>query len=130
MQKLYNAWNEIKQVTQLTKSQKFYIKQREIWSTKMWLNIWYEQSGKWEGFERPVLVLKKIWSMYLCASLTTHWKENDFYHKLPENISRKDSYVILSQPKLFDIKRFHYKIGVVPEEEFKKVQKKLKTLWF
>ena len=130
MEQIFNAWNQAKKEIQLQKPQSFYIKQREIWSTKMWLNIWYEQSGKWETFERPVLVLKKIWNMYLCVSLTTHGKNNDFYHRLPENISRKKSYIITSQPKLFDLKRFHYKVGVVPEWEFKKIQKKLKTLWF
>ncbi len=68
--------------------------------------------------------------MYLCLSMTTKWKDNDFYHKLPDDISRENSFVILSQPKLLDIKRFHYKVWSLDKESFKEVQKNLKLFGF
>jgi len=127
MEKDFDKWNELKKKINFCK-QKFYIKQREIWSVKMWKNVWFEEDWKWKDFERPVLVLKKIWIMYLCIAMTTQWKNNDFYYKLWD--IEKDSFVILSQAKLFDFKRFHYKIRTLDQNEFIKVQKKLKTLWF
>lgn len=125
MENIFNIWNKIKKNLEFNNSKIFFIKQREIWSVKMWKNIWFEEDWKWNDYERPVLVLKKIWIMYLCLSLTTKWKENDFYFKINEK-----SFVILSQPKSFDIKRFHYKKWMISEEKFFELQKKLKTFWF
>jgi len=127
MEKDFNSWNELKKEVN-SKKQKFYVKQREVWSVKMWKNVWFEEDWKWEDFERPVLVLKKIWIMYLCISMTTQWKDNDFYYKLLD--TQESSYIILSQAKLFDLKRFHYKIRTVSKNEFLDIQKRLKTLWF
>ena len=59
--------------------------------------------------------------------MTTKWKNNDFYFDISDN---EKSFVILSQPKLFDLKRFHYKIWTLEKTKFLEVQKKLKTLWF
>jgi len=127
MEKDFDKWNKLKKEIN-NKKQKFYVKQREIWSVKMWKNVWFEEDWKWEDFERPVLVLKKIWIMYLCISMTTQWKNNDFYYKLSD--TKENSYIILSQAKLFDLKRFHYKIRTVSKDEFLNIQKRLKTLWF
>ena len=127
MEKEFDKWNEKKKEIN-SKKQKFYVKQREIWSVRMWKNVWFEEDWKWEDFERPVLVLKKIWIMYLCIAMTTKWKNNDFYYKLWD--TKESSYVILSQVKLFDLKRFHYKIRTLAKSEFLEIQKRLKTLWF
>ena len=127
MEKEFDKWNEKKKEIN-SKKQKFYVKQREIWSVRMWKNVWFEEDWKWEDFERPVLVLKKIWIMYLCIAMTTKWKNNDFYYKLWD--TKDSSYVILSQVKLFDLKRFHYKIRTLAKSEFLEIQKRLKTLWF
>lgn len=126
-EKKFENWNKLKQKIHFSQTQKFYIKQREIWSVKMWQNIWFEEDGKWKDFERPVLIIKKIWIMYLCLSMTIKWKDNDFYYKLENS---KNSYIILSQPKLLDFKRFHYKVWTVSKADFMKIQKSLKTLWF
>ena len=127
MDKEFDKWNEKKKEIN-SKKQKFYVKQREIWSVRMWKNVWFEEDWKWEDFERPVLVLKKIWIMYLCIAMTTKWKNNDFYYKLWD--TKESSYIILSQSKLFDLKRFHYKIRTLAKSEFLEIQKRLKTLWF
>lgn len=127
MEKDFDKWNELKKNIN-NKKQKFYVKEREVWSVKMWKNVWFEEDWKWKDFERPVLILKKVWIMYLCISMTTQGKNNDFYYKLHD--VDKSSFIILSQPKLLDLKRFHYKIRTIDNNEFKKVQKKIKTLWF
>lgn len=129
IQNKFNSWNILKQKVHKKEKEKFYVKQREVWSVIMGQNIWFEEDWKWKDFERPVLVLKKIWIVYLCVAMTTKWKNNDFYHKLKDSVC-ENSYIILSQPKLLDIKRFHYKIETIHEEDFLEIQKKLKNLWF
>jgi mRNA interferase MazF len=123
---IFNNWNKLKQKIHNLDQKTFYVKQREVWYINMWVNIWAEENGKKDDFRRPVLVLKKIWSLYLCIAMTTKWKDNNFfYHKYKEN-----SYIILSQTKTIDRKRFLDKIDVINKEEFTKITKKLKTMWF
>lgn len=122
----FNNWNILKQYIHNKEQKSFYIKQREVWYINMGVNIWAEENGKKEDFRRPVLVLKKIWNLYLCVAMTTKWKDNNFfYHKYREN-----SYIILSQSKTIDRKRFLNKIETINKEDFSTIIKKLKTLWF
>ncbi len=122
---MFDIWNTQKEKIDREEWWNFYIKQREIWSVAMWKNIGYEEDGKWTSFQRPVLVLKKLGNMYLCASLTRKGKNTDFYYKVDT-----DSYILTSQPKLFDKKRFVYKVWILSEDIFSDVQKKLQNLWF
>ena len=123
---IFNNWNKLKQKIHNTHQKTFYVKQREVWYINMWVNIWAEENWKKDDFRRPVLVLKKIWSLYLCVAMTTKWKDNNFfYHKYKEK-----SYIILSQVKTIDRKRFLDKIDIINKEEFAKITKKLKTIWF
>jgi hypothetical protein len=113
--------------------EKFYVNIRDIYFTKMWINIGFEENWK-KDFLRPVLVLKKIWNLFFTVALTSKWKDNNsFYYKLntvkfnDENKKYKDSsYCILSQVKVMDKKRFTDKIWYVKSEEFKIIKEKLK----
>ncbi len=126
MKDKFNKWSELKQKLHFKNKQTFYVKQREIWYINMWINIWTEENWKKDDFRRPVLVLKKIWSLYLCIAMTTKWKENNyFYYKYKEN-----SFIILSQTKSIDRKRFLDKVETMDKENFTNIIKKLKTVWF
>ena len=126
MKDKFNKWSELKQKLHFNEKKSFYVKQREIWYINMWINIWTEENWKKDDFRRPVLVLKKIWSLYLCVAMTTKWKDNNyFYYKYKEN-----SYIILSQSKSIDRKRFLDKIETMNKDDFEKIIKKLKTIWF
>lgn len=112
-----------------------FINSREIWYTKMWINIWYEENWKKE-FVRPVLTIKKVWNLFFTVALTSKWKNNHkFYHKLTtaqfnkKNWKHKDSsYCILSQVKVMDKKRFTESMWYISEVEFSEIKKKLKAL--
>lgn len=133
----FNKWNEIKQKLNIKEFPEFYVNQREIWYTKMGKNIGFEEDGKKE-FLRPVLILKKIGNLFLTIALTSKGKENHyFYHKLinPELYKKHEkykesSYVILSQIKVMDKRRFTQRIGTCSENDFVEIQKKLKKLIF
>ncbi len=133
----YDNWNYEKQALHFWEHDEFYVNPREIRFTKMGINIGYEECGKKE-FRRPVLVIKKVWNLFFTVAMTTKWKTNHpFYHKVVQaefnenNQSNKDNaYIILSQVKVMDKKRFTEKMGIVNQEEFSDIKKKLKTMLF
>ena len=135
MNKDFETWTWEKKFLDTRKETIFYVNIREIWQVKMRINIGFEENGK-EQFLRPVLVLKKIWNLFLTVALTSKGKEkHTFYHKfqtvqLHNPKYQESSYVILSQIKVMDKKRFFENVGTLPEEEFFQVQKKLRDLHF
>ena len=131
---IFDAWNEQKKKIHNDREVEKYPKPREIWLTKMWVNIGDEQNGK-EKFTRPVLILKKIWSLFFCVALSTKNKESFFYKKLQtahfiDWFEVSDSVLIVSQAKNFDKKRFIKQIGRIEQEEFLEIKKLLKEIYF
>ena len=131
----FDGWNEEKKKINNTENPTFYIKPRQIWFTKMGENIGSEQNGKQE-FSRPVLVLKKVGSLFFTVALTTKEKPNNsFYRKLKDVKLNEDhlknigkSSVILSQVRVMDKRRFLEKVGTVGKDEFKDIKEKLIAL--
>ena len=129
--KHFDIWNQYKKEIQQWNADVFFINEREIWFTKMWINIWFEQNGK-EDFLRPVLVLKKVWNLFFTVALTSKGKDNNhFYFKFDnielQNPKYKDSsFAILSQVKVMDKKRFFEHIGNISKAEFINIKKKLR----
>lgn len=103
----------------------FFIKPREIWFIKLWVNIGNETDGK-IAFERPVLILKKVWSIFWVLPLTTKWKDNNiFYYKIESIDFGKSSYAILSQIRTIDKKRCMYCVWKISSWELKSIKKSL-----
>ncbi len=125
---LFDNWNTFKK--ELNKSEKyFYPKHRQIWYISIWKNIWFESNWKWEDFKRPVLILKRIWTMFLVVSMTTKWKNNHFYYSLDEKYFNKASFITLSQFKTVDKKRFIEKIWKINESDFVEIKNRIKKLF-
>lgn len=125
----YEQRNKEKQWLNSKNNEKFYVNTREIWYCKLWINVWFEQNGKTE-FRRPVLVLKKVWTMFLICPLTTKIKNTDRHHTLPEYATPKVSSLILSQIRVIDKKRFMDKVGEVKKQDFIRIQKIFQKLYF
>lgn len=127
----FDKWNENKKIIHKTELNNFFVNPREIWFTKMWINLWFEENWK-EDFLRPVLILKKLWNVFFTVALTSKWKiDNQFYYKFDDidlhNPKYKESsYAILSQVKVMDKKRFFEHIWNVSEENFSEIKKKLR----
>ena len=107
----------------------FFPKHREIWYISIWKNIWFESNWKWDDFKRPILVLKRLWTMFLIVSMTTKWKSNKFYHKIDDKYFWKSSFITLSQFKTIDKKRFIEKIWKLEESEFLEIKNRIKQLF-
>ncbi len=127
-EKKFDNWNikkkEINSSIKIT-----YPKHREVWYISIWKNIWFESYWKWENFKRPVLVLARIWTMFLVVSMTTKWKDNKFYYKIDKNTFNRDSFITLSQIKSVDKKRFIIKIWKIEEQDFQKIKNRIKKLF-
>ena len=129
----FDEWNEEKKKISCTEKENFYVNEREIWYIKLWLNIWSESNGK-KDFRRPVLVLKKVGSMFFVAPMTTKWKDSKFYHTIlnatyisshhEPDISR----IQLSQVRMIDKRRFVHLLGDVSIADFTEINAKIKSL--
>jgi mRNA interferase MazF len=127
---LFDQWSHEKQVIHRSEEIKASISPRGVWYIKMGLNIGNEQNGKGD-FRRPVLVIRRIWNMYFCIPLTTKWKDkNFFYLPLDTRFEEKSSWIIVSQGRVYDKKRFIEFIWKIWPEEFHNIKKSLREIYF
>ena len=105
---------------------KLYFKEREVWWASLGVNIGFEQDGKNNHFERPVLVLKKFNKTVLwILPLTRSQKNNKYYFKLKQHDG--DSFVILSQLRLISSKRLTRRMRKIEVSEFQKIKEILRN---
>ncbi|MFH1947370.1 MAG: type II toxin-antitoxin system PemK/MazF family toxin [Candidatus Magasanikbacteria bacterium] len=119
-------WTKLKIRIHLSEP-KIYFKEREIWWASLGVNIGFEQDGKNETFERPILILKifnldVLWIL----PLTSKNKTGKYYFQIEHN--NKKYSIILSQLRLVSSKRLLRKIRKISPEEFVKIKEKIKCL--
>lgn len=107
---------------------RFYVQPREIWYVKLGVNIWFEQNGKRE-FQRPVLVVERIWILLFVIPLSTKEKNSPYYYKLQSTSFDKPSMAMLSQIRVIDKRRFVNQIGLVSKDELCIIKKLLKEMY-
>ncbi len=135
MIKDYEQWNVEKQHIDM-RNPKRYPRARQIWNVKLGVNVGDEANGKTKFF-RPVLVLKKRWSMYICVPLTSKTKTNSDYYYNIRSVNQSDangvkitSVAMLSHIKSLDGRRFYKHKGTLSSDEFGHIQKILQTQLF
>jgi mRNA interferase MazF len=123
----FNNWNKNKILIEKSEYNKIF-SQWEIWYTKIWKNVWYEEDWKWKTFSRPVLIFKKFnRNIFYGIPLTSVKKENIFHYSFDWK-TWKISYAILSQMRLIDWKRLEEKIWYITFSDMKKLKEQLKKL--
>ena len=60
--------------------------------------------------------------MYFWVIMTTKWKDNKFYYKIPYEVFEKNSYCIMSQLRSVDKNRFIEKIWIIPKSIFQDIK--------
>lgn len=79
--KEFEIWNKKKQTLHHS-NKDIYFRKGEIWWCALGVNIGYEQDGKNEKFERPVLVLRKInRHLALTIPLSSKLKDHPYYYQ-------------------------------------------------
>ncbi len=127
MEKDFNKWNTKKSLVNNTHKTPFF-HEREIWFCFLGANIGFEQDGRGDDFQRPVLILKKF-NNEICWAipLSKTSRRGKYYFAFQFNTTTT-SVAILSQIKLIDAHRLSRKIGDIDETNFKSVIEKLKAL--
>lgn len=120
--KEFDKWNELKKKLHSSKkADRFYFREREVWWCSLGVNVGYEQDGKNENFERPILIIKVFNAEVLwIVPLTSRQKDNKYYYKF--DYKTEPQSVILSQIRLISSKRLLRKIWTFPEKDFGKVK--------
>jgi len=122
----YKNWINIKEQLHDGKIN-FRFRERDIFFMYVGVNVGFEQDGD-KNFLRPVLVYKKFNKhVFLGIPLTSKVKDNKFHYEF-NYIKDTRSFAVLSQLKLFDIKRAKYRDGQISKENFFKLQDKLLDL--
>ncbi len=123
----FDRWNEKKkQADTKLVDRDLFLHEREVWWCAIGVNIGVEIDGKHDDFERPVLLVKKFNGlMFWGIPLTSKAKENPYIVRVKH--SKGISYANLSQLRLWSSKRVLRKVGVISEESFTEVLKRLKN---
>ena len=129
--KNFNKWNEQKKKinNKNIDDLKIFFNKRQIWWCSIGENIGFEQDGKGDNFERPVLILKKFNKyIFLGIPLTTKNKNIrlPFYFKLKG--AKVESIAILSQIRIFSSKRLLREIETIKPELFNQIKKQLRIV--
>ena len=121
----FDKWNKRKKlIDSLKLKENFWFKEREIWWCALGVNIGYEQDGKNNNFERPVLILKVFNKEVLfIAPLTTREKDGKYYYNF--KYDNEISSVILSQVRLISSKRLLRKIKTLNNNDFIKIKERI-----
>ena len=123
----FDKWNEKK------KRIDSYIKnilpnKREIWWLSIGLNVGVEEDGKNNNFERPVLVVKVFnRQCFLGIPITSLDKSNKKYY-FPIVYNGKKFFLVLSQIRLFSVKRLSRIIYKISSQEFLETKKELRKV--
>jgi mRNA interferase MazF len=125
MEKDFDEWNKIKkEVNAFELRRDFFYHQREVWWCAIGVNVDVETDGKQVNFERPVLVLQKFnKEMFWGVPPTSRERTGEFYEKITHE--KGVAWAMLTQIKTFSSKRLLRKVGMIPEEDFAKIQKRL-----
>ena len=116
MQKDFLAWHSQKEKIHNEK-QRVFFHEGEIWWCSLGANVGFEQDGKNETFERPVVVFRKFnKEVFWALPVTTQEKSGKFY--FPYRHDDRIFSVILSQIRLLDAKRLLRKIRTFSKDEF------------
>jgi mRNA interferase MazF len=123
---LFIEWTKLKIRLHIQPVKELFFHEREIWWASLGMNIGYEQDGKHETFERPILVIKVFNRHVLWVlPLTNKEKIGKYYFQL--EYQGEKSTVILSQLRLISSKRLIRKIRKLPTGEFKEIKDILKS---
>ena len=126
MEKDFSKWNELKIKIENQEIDQFF-KEWEIWWMTIWLNIKQESCWKWSSFRRPVLIIKKLSSkIFIWIPLSSQIKSWTWFATYEQNWI--EATALLYQIRMFDIIRFQRRIGVMDDNDFKQIKKKLKNL--
>ena len=124
---LLQSWFEIKERRHhQRKFQK--INEGEVWWTAVGENIGVEINGKSEYFSRPVIIFKKLSNHgFMGIPLTSQFHSGSWYVQFP--FQDQFVYAVLSQARVFSVKRLYDRIGQIDGNDLARIKSKLRNLY-
>ena len=127
VRKDFDGWNELKKNLN-SKNDPPQFKSSEIWWCSIGVNVGFEEDGKNENFERPVLIVRKYnKDLFVGLPMTSILKDNKFHYRLPDYKGSK-SMVILSQPRVLSSNRLLRRVQFLDDKIFRDLMDKFTTL--
>lgn len=127
----FDQWNNIKRQTDKAQRNVGF-RQRDIFWTRVGKNIGFEEYGKGNEFQRPVLIVRKLTSnIFIGLPLTSSIRDNDYFYSFSYNSKKglvENSAMIL-QVRTFDKRRLMGKIGTMNKEDFNNTLEKIRRLF-
>ena len=126
MEKDFASWHNIKQNLQTHHNLPTY-NQREIWWCSIGVNLGHEEDGKGKVFSRPVLIIRKFnQHVFIGVPLSTKVKNSKFYYRI--NFHNREQSIMLTQIRLWDVKRLTSKMGRLSKNQFEEVRIAIKNM--
>ena len=126
MQKDFDSWNNKKKELN---SNVFndYVRTKEVWWCSLGVNIGFEQDGKHEYSERPILVIRKFSKdVVLAVPISSKIKQNKYYVNFIHDDHEFSA--LISQVRLISTKRLRRKIYEMNAVTFDKIREALRDL--
>ena len=124
---LFAQWNIQKQEINMLEHTSLF-REGEIWWCSFGKNIWVEEDGKNELFERPVIVLRKFNNEQFFWLPLTSKNRDDQYH-FPSDTTWVVGSIILSQWRVMSSKRLSRKIATIARGKFKLIRNRFSQLF-
>lgn len=106
-----------------------YFYDREVWWCALGANVGFDQDGKNDNFERPVVILRKFNKhMTWVLPLTSRDKKGSPFYQVTK-YDDEIYYIILSQVRTISSKRLLRKIRTLQKKNFSKCARKLKAFY-
>jgi 8-oxo-dGTP pyrophosphatase MutT (NUDIX family)/mRNA-degrading endonuclease toxin of MazEF toxin-antitoxin module len=122
----YEKWHQLK--VQLEKREgRVNFSVGEVWWTSVGVNLGFEEDGKNELFERPVLIIRKYNKhLFVGMSMTSKAKNDKFHHRV--TFGDTPGWIILSQSHSYSAKRLQRRAGKISPRELTEATHKYREL--
>lgn len=126
--KKFTEWVGLKEKIDTTERPVLHFSEREVWMCHFGENIGFESSGKNENFHRPVVILHKFGAYtFYAIPMSTKIKNNQYYIEIEFN--KKKQSVMISQMRILDVRRLHYRKGRLSIADFNLIKTKFLNIF-
>lgn len=120
MSKDYSLWHQLKARIE-TRLHLPLFREQEVWWISLGANVGFEQDGKHDLFERPVLIFRKFnRELFWAFPLTTQNKQGKFYFSF--SLLGQERVLILSQLRSLSAKRLRRRMSKVSDNVFQDLE--------
>lgn len=128
MIKRFLEWIGLKERLDFMTDEPPLVRERDIWWISFGDNVGSEINGKNKLFSRPGIILKKLSrGLFLVLPTTSKSKTGSWYVSLRQE--RKNMCVCLHQVRVLDYRRFSNRLGIIDEEDFRRIKEGFNRLY-